>query len=87
MTSATFTVRVNADTKDRLERLARSTGRSRSWLTADALREYLDANEWQIAGIRRAIDSMDRGKGTPHGAVRDWVSSWGSRQVQSPRKR
>jgi RHH-type rel operon transcriptional repressor/antitoxin RelB len=78
MPSATFTVRVDAAAKKRLEKLAKSTGRSRSFLAAEAISEYLDVNEWQVAGIKRAIPSLDRGEGVPHEQVRDWVASWGS---------
>jgi hypothetical protein len=50
----TFTVRVDADAKERLERLAKSTGRSRSFLAAEAINQYLEVNEWQVAGIKPA---------------------------------
>jgi predicted transcriptional regulator len=36
--SATFTIRMDEDEKQRLEALAKSTGRSRSYLAADAIR-------------------------------------------------
>ena len=62
MSSTTFTVRVETEVKRRLEKLAKSTGRSRSFLTAEALNEYLDVNEWQVAGIRKAMVSLDQGK-------------------------
>jgi RHH-type rel operon transcriptional repressor/antitoxin RelB len=76
--STTFTVRVDPIVKKRLEKLAKSTGRSRSYLAAEAINEYLDINEWQVAGIKRAIASLDRGEGVPHGRIKDWVASWGS---------
>jgi RHH-type rel operon transcriptional repressor/antitoxin RelB len=76
--STTFTVRVDPVVKKRLEKLAKSTGRSRSYLAAEAINEYLDINEWQVAGIKRAIASLDRGEGVPHGRIKDWVASWGS---------
>ena len=78
MTSATFTVRVDSSAKKRLEKLAKSTGRSRSFLAAEAINEYLDVNEWQVAGIRHAIEAADRGELIPHDQVRAWVDSWGS---------
>jgi len=82
MRSATFTVRVDAAAKKRLERLAKNTGRSRSFLAAEAINEYLDVNEWQVAGIKRAIASLDRGEGVSHQRVKDWISSWGSDSEQ-----
>jgi len=68
-------VRVGADIKERLASLAASTGRSRSFLAAEALAEYLAANEWQVAGIRKAMMSLDRGAGVEHDSVRHWIES------------
>ena len=53
-------------TKSRLEKLAKSTGRSRSFLAAEAISAYLDTNEWQVDGITKALTSLDRGKGIAH---------------------
>lgn len=80
MSSTTFTVRIEPEVKKRLEKLAKSTGRSRSFLAAEALSEYLDVNEWQVAGVKEAIASLDRGEGVPHAEVKDWVKSWGRKR-------
>src|SRR5450755_4026672 len=85
--STTFTVRVDAAAKKRLERLAKDTGRSRSFLAAEAINDYLDVNEWQVAGIKRAIASLDRGEGVPHERVKDWVEFWGSSKERPIPKR
>lgn len=87
MTSTTFTMRVDSRVKKRLEKLAESTGRSRSCLADEAITEYLDVNEWQVAGITRAIASLDRGEGTPHQQVKHWVESWGSENERPAPKR
>ena len=76
MTSSTFPIRVDKAAKKRLEKLARNTGRSRSFLAAEAINEYLDVNEWQVAAIRQAIESADRGEFIPHDQVTAWVNSW-----------
>ena len=55
MNTDTFSVRLDRSTKTRLEKLAKSTGRSRSFLAAEALSAYLDVNEWQVAGVKRAM--------------------------------
>ena len=78
MRSTTFTVRVDSAAKKRLEPLAKRTGRSRSFLAAEAINEYLDVNEWQVAGVKRAIVSLDGGEGVPLEQVKDWVASWDS---------
>jgi RHH-type rel operon transcriptional repressor/antitoxin RelB len=56
--------------------MARSTGRSRSFLAAEAISAYLDGNECQISGVVAALSSLDRGEGIPHTRVRQWVASW-----------
>jgi predicted transcriptional regulator len=88
MSSTTFTVRVDAAAKKRLEKLAKNTGRSRSFLAAEAINEYLDINEWQVAGIKQAMASLDRGDGVLHQRVKEWVESWGSKRERTqPSKR
>jgi RHH-type rel operon transcriptional repressor/antitoxin RelB len=87
MPSSTFTVRVDSAVKKRLEKLAKSTGRSRSFLAAEAIGEYVEINEWQIAGIKQAIASLDRGEGVAHAQVKDWVASWGTSDEKPAPKR
>jgi RHH-type rel operon transcriptional repressor/antitoxin RelB len=76
MTASTFTVRVDPAVKKRLERLAKSTGRSRSSLAAEAIDAYLDDDQWQRARIKDAMTSLDRGEGVSHDRVKEWVASW-----------
>ena len=76
MASSILSVRVDSAQKKRLGDLAKSTGRSKSYLAADAINAYLDVNEWQVAGIKAAITSMDGKGGVAHGDVRKWVASW-----------
>jgi predicted transcriptional regulator len=86
MTTTTVSVRVGRSTKSRLEKLAKSTGRSRAFLASEAISAYLDTNEWQVAGITKALASLDRGKGIAHARVSDWVTSWETRKERrSPR--
>lgn len=51
--STTMTIRVTAEAKDRLDRLARETRRSRSFLAAEAVDRYLDREQAIIDGITR----------------------------------
>jgi len=57
--TASLTVRVKPNTRDRLDNLARITHRSKSYVIEEALEQYLDVNEWQIKGIRDAISEAD----------------------------
>src|ERR1700704_2095758 len=80
MNTDTFSVRVDRSTKSRLQKLAKSTGRSRSFLAAEAIAASLDTNEWQISGIKSALSALDRGRGIPHERVSGWVRSWQTRK-------
>jgi predicted transcriptional regulator len=79
-----LTIRVAENDQERLEALARSTGRSQSSLAEEALSEYLAVNEWQISGIKAAIEDLERGERIEHEAVRRWVESWGSEDELKP---
>jgi len=78
---------IRPQAKARLQKLAKSTGRSRSFLAAEAIVAYLDTNEWQVAGITKALSSLDRGRGVAHEHVRDWVASWETRKERPAPKR
>jgi len=80
MNTDTFSVRLDRATESRLQKLAKNTGRSRAFLAAQAILEYLDVNEWQVARTKQAIVSLDAGKGIPHGEVKNWIASWGTAQ-------
>ena len=56
------TARIDAALKAKLEALARSTRRSKSFLAAEAIAAYVELNEWQIAEIQAGIDELDRGE-------------------------
>jgi RHH-type transcriptional regulator, rel operon repressor / antitoxin RelB len=59
--STTMTVRLEDDVKDRLDVLAEATQRSRSFLAAEAIRAYVENNEWQIGEILAALREADAG--------------------------
>ena len=73
-----ISLRISEDTKHRLDRLAGSTKRSRSFLASEALNEYLERHEWQIAAIDEAVKEADKGVFVSHEAVSDWLGSWGT---------
>lgn len=59
--SITMTVRLSRQFKASLERLAESTKRSKSYLAAEAIAEYVDGNAWQVEEIRKAVQKADAG--------------------------
>jgi RHH-type transcriptional regulator, rel operon repressor / antitoxin RelB len=87
VSSTTVSIRIDPASKKRLEKLAKSTGRSRSFLAAEAINEYLDLIEWQVAGIHKAVASLGRGEGVAHQRVKKWVGSWNSKKERPAPKR
>ena len=59
--STTMSVRLDKEIKKRLDDLADVTQRSKSFLAAEAIREYVENNEWQIREIKQALQEADAG--------------------------
>ena len=82
--TTTFTIRVPVDVKRRLDKLAKSTSRTRSWLAADAVAGYVEQQHWQLAEIEEGIKDADAGRVVPHEDVKRWLNSWGTDNEQAP---
>ena len=76
----TLSIRVPEEISEQLEKLAESTGRTRSFLALDALRRYLIQEEWQAQAIRTAVERADSGtaKYAHHNDVDHWLAGWGT---------
>ncbi len=59
--SAILTLRLDAKLKKRLDRISKSMNRSRSFVAAEAIQEYVSVNEWQIAEIKKGLAEADAG--------------------------
>ena len=75
--TATMTVRLPTNLKERLERLASATQRSKSWLAVDAIQHYLELQEWQVAEIEEGLAEADAGSFASDGEVRAVLDKWG----------
>ena len=75
--STTMTIRLEPDLKRRLDQLAEATNRSKSFLAAEALRDFVELNEWQIAEIQDAIKEADAGDFASEQAVKETMNKWG----------
>ncbi len=60
--TAAFTIRLDDETLAKLDALAADTARSRNWLAAKAIENYVELNAWQIAHIKEGIAQADRGE-------------------------
>lgn len=71
-----MTIRLESEIKKRLDRLAAATSRSKSFLAAEAIREYVAINEWQIREIRAAIAEADAGDFASDTEVKAVMDKW-----------
>jgi predicted transcriptional regulator len=55
-------VRLPSDLHGQLEQLVQATGRSKSFLTVEALKSYVSQEQWQIADIQAGLQEADRGE-------------------------
>lgn len=75
--STTMTIRLEPELKQRLDRLAEATHRSKSFLAAEALRDYVELNEWQIQEIKEAIKEADDEDFASDQTVSKTLRKWG----------
>jgi predicted transcriptional regulator len=74
--STTVTLRLDDVIKEKLEKLAESTHRSRSFLASEAIKAYVESNEWQISEIHAAIQEADAGDFASDGEVNAVLDKW-----------
>ncbi len=74
--SEVMTIRVDRKTKARLQKLAKAMVRTKSYVAAEAIRAYVDLNEWQIAEIETALNEANAGDFASEREVRTVMSKW-----------
>lgn len=75
--STTMTIRLEPELKSRLDKLSVATHRSKSYLAAEAVREFIELNEWQIEEIKSAIKEADEGDFANDQEVSSTFNKWG----------
>jgi RHH-type transcriptional regulator, rel operon repressor / antitoxin RelB len=82
--SETVTIRLSAEVKEKLEALAISTKRSKSWLAAQAIATYVEEQSWQIQLIESAVTLADSDQAVwvENADVNAWLTSWGTEHEQ-----
>jgi predicted transcriptional regulator len=84
--SETLSIRIDSDTKKRLDALATRSKRSKSFLAAEAIAAYVESEEWQLGEIHAGIAELDSGQGVSHEKVSKWLASWGTPgEIKAPR--
>jgi RHH-type transcriptional regulator, rel operon repressor / antitoxin RelB len=77
--SSTLSVRVPEELREQLDYLSQSTKRSRAYLAAEALSDYVRRNAWRAKELSEAIEAADEGEFISHEAMLNWVAFLGSK--------
>jgi len=82
----TLSIRIDSETKKRLDALSKRARRSKSFLAAEAIAAYVESAEWQLGEIHEGMAELDSGKSVSHEKVSTWLKSWGKRgETKAPR--
>ncbi|OGI23229.1 MAG: hypothetical protein A2287_07780 [Candidatus Melainabacteria bacterium RIFOXYA12_FULL_32_12] len=80
MSKELISLRLPNTTKDKLEKLAQSTGRTKTFLALEAIEEYLDTQSWQIEAIQEGIEQADQEKFSSHENIKE---KWEQKRANS----
>ncbi len=70
------TLRLDGGLRGKLDKLAAATRRSRSFLAAEEIREYVELNSWQIEEIHKGRAEAERGAFASESEVRRVEKKW-----------
>ena len=74
-----ITLRLDGGLTGKLDKLARATRRSRSFLAAEAIRDYVALNSWQIEEIHKGLTEAERGEFATEKEVKRVAKKWARR--------
>lgn len=74
--SSVLTLRLDAKLKNKLDRLSKSMNRSRSFVAAQAIQEFVSVNEWQINEIKKGLAEADAGDFATEEQVQQVMKKW-----------
>jgi RHH-type rel operon transcriptional repressor/antitoxin RelB len=81
----TLSIRIDAQTKNRLAALSKRSKRSKSFLAAEAIAAYVESEEWQLGELQAGIAELESGQEVSHDKVSNWLGSWGKpRETKAP---
>ena len=76
--TTTLSIRLDPKVKKRLEALAKVSKRSRSFIAAEAISAYVEAEEWQLGEIGAGLQDLEENRTVPHDRVSKWLRGWGT---------
>jgi len=85
--TTTMTLRLDDETNDRLTNLAGATDRSKAYLATQALKLFLENNEWQVQEIKETLAEADAAgpdQFVDNDTVMAWMETWGTKHESDP---
>lgn len=76
--TTSVSIRMESALNDRVAAIAAALDRPKSWAIEQAVRDFVEAQEWQLAAIAEGIRDADAGRVVDHEEVVAWVRSWGT---------
>jgi predicted transcriptional regulator len=80
MEKQTVSFRLESDKVAKLDALADSLDRDRTYLLSEAVQAYLDLQNWQLDEIRAGIADADAGRVVDHSKIRAMATKWRRRK-------
>ncbi len=77
MGSSTISARLDSSLAKKLEKLAKATNRSKSFLAAEAIEKYIDEQSWQIEAIKEGIKEAEKGNFATDKEVKQFFKKYG----------
>jgi len=77
MGNANVTARLDSETKEKLDLLAKSTARSKSFLISEAVRTYVKEQAWQIDAIKEGLEQANSGNFASNNEIKSTFEKWG----------
>lgn len=74
--TSTMTIRLDDELREQLDQLATAMQRSKSFLAAEAIREFIELNAWQVQEIQQAVKEADAGEFASESEVKRTFAKW-----------
>lgn len=63
-------VRLDDETLDRVGRIAKAMDRPRAWLMAEAIKQYVEREDWFIREVEKGVQAAEAGRLLEHTEVK-----------------
>jgi len=86
VTSTVLSMRIPSELREQLDHLSRSSKRSKAYLAAEALSDYVKKNAWRAKELHEAVECAEKGVFISHEAMLDWANQLGTKPEAAPPK-